>query len=292
MRIGVLRGGPSSSYDTSLKSGEYVLKLLREEPEKYEPVDIFISKEGDWHVAGQRYEPHQALKNVDVAWNALHGEYGEDGQVSQLLSNLHKPHTGSSTLGLSLAIHKDLAKETYLRAKLTTPKFKVLAGNASPDEILTIFHTFVLPVVVKPVKGRASLGVKIAKSFNELKEYVADAFRHAERVLVEEYIKGKQVSCSIINNFRNDDLYAALPTAGEFKADVHKKIEKMAKLAHQALGLRHYSTSDFIVTPKHKIYIIETNALPDLHADAHLIKSLNSVGVTPKEFVSHVISQV
>ena len=290
MKIGVLRGGPSSSYDTSLTSGEFVLKLLREEPEKYQPVDIFISKEGDWHVAGRRYEPHLALKNIDIAWNALHGEYGEDGQASQLLSNLHVPHTGSTTLGLSIAINKDLAKEAYLKAKLNTPKHLVLTGDVSQGDILTVFHTFALPVVVKPVRGRASLGVKVAKSFNELKEYVAEAFKHAERVLVEEYIKGKEVSCSILSNFRNEELYAPVPTSSDLKLDMHKKLEKMAKQAHEALGLRHYSTSDFIITPKQKIYIIETNALPDLHGEARLIKSLGSVGVTPKEFVRHIIS--
>src|SRR4051812_27194840 len=100
MRIAVLRGGPSAHYETSLRTGEFVLSHLRKEPEKYVISDVFIDKEGNWHLAGRKVTPYVALKGTDLAWNALHGDYGEDGQVSQLLNNLHIPHTGSSTLGL------------------------------------------------------------------------------------------------------------------------------------------------------------------------------------------------
>ena len=91
VKVAVLRGGPSSKYDISLKSGHEVLSYLREMPEKYDPIDIFISKDGDWHKFGIVEEPHQALQHVDVVWNGLHGAYGEDGQVQRLLESMNVP---------------------------------------------------------------------------------------------------------------------------------------------------------------------------------------------------------
>ncbi len=292
MRIAVLRGGPSNHYDASLKTGEAVLSVLRENPEKYKPIDVFISKEGDWHIQGRVYEPHQALRHVDLVWNALHGEYGEDGKMNQLLSQMNLPHTGSSSLGLAMAMNKDLAKKVYKINNLLTPRHEVLLGNVSTDELVEIFRNFLHPVMVKPVVGRAGLGVKIAHSYEQLKETVADAFRYAERVIVEEFIRGKEARCAVLENFREKRLYTLIPDPPEFKSKLHKEIESMSERAHQALGLRHYSSSDFIITPKDRVYILETNALPELTKDAHLSRSLFNVGVSPKEFVNHVISIV
>lgn len=290
MKIAVLRGGPSKHYDSSLKTGEFVLSLLRQEPERYKPVDIFISKEGEWHMMGRTYEPHQALRQVDLVWNALHGEYGEDGRVGQLLARLQIPHTGSTTLGLAFSMNKDLAKKAYANNGLLTPKHEAVPGSVSTEDLVRIFRTYLHPVMVKPVAGRGGMGITQAHSFEELKNAVVEAFKHAERVIVEEFIRGTEATCSVVENFRGSKLYALIPIPNNFKSDTHKEIESMAKLAHNALGLRHYSSSDFVITPKGRVYILETNALPDLTTDSLLPRSLASVGVTPKEFVNHVIS--
>lgn len=290
MRIAVLRGGPSKHYDESLKTGEFVLSHLRKEPEKFKPIDVFISKDGEWHVGGKPYEPHHALRHVDLVWNALHGEYGEDGKVGQLLSKLHVPHTGSTSLGLAISMNKDLAKRAYETHGLLTPKHEVLPGHASHDDLIRIFRTYLHPVMVKPVTGRGAVGIRRVHSFEELGEAVAEGFKHAERVMVEEYVRGKEAVCGVLEHFRKERLYALLPVPNDFKSSVHKEIERMSKLAHEVLHLRHYSASDFIVTPKGKVYILETNALPDLTHDSHISKSLKSVGVTHEEFVNHIIS--
>src|SRR5690349_10161681 len=103
-RVAVLRGGPSSEYEVSLKTGGQVLSLLREMPEAYEPLDVFISKDGEWHLQGLVQEPHEVLKHADVAFNALHGYYGEDGQVQRLLESLKVPYTGSSAIAAALTM--------------------------------------------------------------------------------------------------------------------------------------------------------------------------------------------
>ena len=267
-----------------------MLSHLRGKPEKYKPIDVFISKDGDWFVFGRKQEPYRALKHVDLVWNALHGEYGEDGELAKLLSNMHMPHTGSSALALAVSANKDLSKKAYNLHGLLTPRHEVLPGNVTIDNLLEIFRNYLHPVVVKPVRSRASIGIRTAHSFEELKSAVADAFAHAERVMVEEFVRGTTASCGVIENFRGEGRYALIPIPNTFKPDIHKRMEHMAKKAHEILGLKHYSLSDFIVTPKGKIYILETNALPDLAPAAPLASSLPDVGLTHGDFIEHVIS--
>lgn len=290
MRIAVLRGGPSAYYDSSLKSGEFVLGQLRKEPQNYKPMDVFISRDGVWHVRGMPQEPHQVLRHVDLVWNALHGEYGEDGVLSKLLSNLNVPHTGSTTFGLAISSNKDLSKKVYEQHGLLTPKHEALLGHVSMDELVRIFRTYLHPVVVKPAKDRGGAGSRKVHSFQELQDAVAEAFRYSDRVLVEEYINGIEASCGVIEGFRKDKLYALIPMPNDFRSDTHKQIEAMSRLAHHSLGLRHYSSSDFVVTPKGRVYILGTNALPNISPDTELHKSLSSVGITDEEFVNHIIT--
>jgi D-alanine-D-alanine ligase len=316
MQIGVLRGGPSAEYDVSLKTGEYALSLLRQMPDKYKPVDILISKEGDWYVAGTKKKPKDALKHIDVVFNALHGAYGEDGGVQKILSALRIPYTGSKAFGAALSMNKDLAKEAYVLNDLLTPRHTLLYGNVSLDNLIHVFRTYLPPVIVKPSNSGSSVGIKLAHTFEELKEVVALALKHSDKVMVEEFIKGKEGTCGVVENARGEKLYALIPVEiqkpkgknifdydskysgktteicpGTFSAEENKKIEYMAKRAHEVLGLRHYSRSDFIITPKGRVYILETNSLPGLTQESLLPKSLKAVGWKPQEFVEHLITQ-
>ena len=289
MRIAVLRGGPSAEYDTSLETGKYVLSLLEQHKEKFEPVDIFISKTGDWHVGGVKKKPADALKRVDVAFNALHGAYGEDGGVQKILSTLRIPYTGSHALGAALSANKDLAKEVYAGTDTLTPKHTLLYGNVSLDNLIQVFRTYLHPVLVKASRNSVSTEEGLAHTFDELKEMVADAMKKSDKVLVEEYIKGKEASVGVIENFRDEKLYALLPQPNTFTVDEHKRMEFMAKKAHESLGLKQYSLSRFAVTPKGKIYILETNALPKFSRNSPFAKSLAAVGMSSGEFVAHLL---
>ena len=289
-RVAVLRGGPSNAYDHSLKTGGYVLSLLREMPEAYEPLDIFISRAGEWHKAGLVGEPHKLLSHADVVWNALHGTYGEDGGVQRLLEGLNLPFTGSSTVSSVFATNKEISKTLYRRHNLLTPESEVINENDFNDEqLIEIFRTYFHPVIVKPSNGVRALGVRLAHTFQELKKAVKETFQHSPKVLVEEYVSGTVSSCLVVEGGKGESLYAFLPT-GKRNVEENKKITDMAKLAHSALGLRHYSSSDFIVNPKGKIYILETNALPIFHEKSPFNESLKTTGWRPHDFVDHVLN--
>lgn len=288
IKVAVLRGGPSPEYEASLKTGAHVLSLLRNMADAYEPVDIFISKGNEWHQNGMVHEPHQALKHADVVWNALHGHYGEDGQVQRLLESLNIPFTGTGALGSALSMDKALSKQIYLRHSLLTPRHEVIKDDVAHEQLVYIFHNYLHPVIVKPSKGGVSLGMRIARTFRELEEAVKHALSYSKKVIVEEFIKGKTATCGVIERAKGEKLYTLMPT-GRTSIEENKIISEMSKTAHDVLGLRHYSSSDFIITPKGKIYIIGSDSLPNLHEDSLMHQSLISTGWKPHDFADHCL---
>ena len=292
IKVAVLRGGPSNDYDASLKTGEHVLSTLREMPEVYEPVDIFISKEGEWHREGLVEEPHRALEYADVVWNALHGSYGEDGQVQRILEGLQIPFTGSSAVASALSMNKEMAKHLYREHSLPTPAYELVTEeNANEDQLIAISRNHLYPLIVKPANASGSLGVSLVHTFLELKRAIKETFTYSPRVLVEEFVRGDEVSCAVVEEARGERIYALLPVSRELKLSVeeNKSVEEMAKRAHEALGLRHYSDSDFIITPKRKIYILETNSLPVLHKGSPMHQSFSETGWRHSDFVDHIL---
>ena len=289
IRVAVLRGGPSSAYENSLKTGAHVLSLLQEMADVYEPVDIFISKDGEWHLSGLVYEPHKALSHTDIVWNALHGSYGEDGQVQRVLEGLQIPFTGSSAVASALAMNQDMAKHLYQKHNLPTPAYEIFTEDSlNEDQLINIFQNYLPPIIVKP--ARRSHDIFWAYTFNELKEFIKKALTFSPRVLVEEFIRGKDATCTVIEDAREEKIYALLPTLSErSEVGVGKQIEQIAKQAHRALGLSHYSSSDFIITPKKKIYLLKTSISPELHEDSLTYHSLCATGWRSRDFVDHII---
>ncbi|MCX6712315.1 MAG: D-alanine--D-alanine ligase, partial [Candidatus Vogelbacteria bacterium] len=104
IKVGILRGGIGHEYEVSLKTGASVLKNLP--ADKYQSVDMLLSRDGTWHVNGLPMSPEKAARSVDVIFNALHGEFGEDGQVQQILDYLAVPYTGSGTVASALGMDK------------------------------------------------------------------------------------------------------------------------------------------------------------------------------------------
>ncbi len=310
-RVAVVRGGPSSEYEISLQSGSSVLSHL---PETYHGVDIFIDKAGVWHRNGLVVSPYQALKNVDVVFNALHGEFGEDGGVQRIFSTIQIPHTGPGVLGAALSMNKSTSKGYFKKAGLHVPPSEILSVTPDFDErLFELFQRVTLPVVIKPQSAGSSLGVTIARSLEEIEKGIRKAFGYSPAVIVEEYIEGREATVGVLENFRDEELYALAPveilsepnsffdydakykgraleiSPGNFnKSDAHALME-MAKAAHQALNLRHYSRSDFIVSPGRGIFILETNSLPGLTAHSLIPKSLTTANIRFPEFLDHVL---
>ncbi|MDP3996785.1 MAG: D-alanine--D-alanine ligase [bacterium] len=313
IKVAVLRGGPSSEYEVSLKTGSAVLRNL---PEKYEAVDILIDKNGLWHLGGVGKEPHATFPHFNIAFNALHGQYGEDGTVQEILDAHGVLYTGSAKFASRLAMNKALAKSFLMKAGVKTPLYKVLRkGDLTVPDLVRLFRAFPSPAVVKPLSAGSSVGVHIVKNFSELEEAMVHAFAISPEVILEEYIGGREATCGIIDDFRGEKHYALPPAEirppadasffdyeakyggrsqeicpGNFTAEEAGEIKELARVAHKNLGLRHYSRSDFIIHPKRGIYFLEANTLPGLTEESVLPKSVVAVGSSLGEFLEHVIS--
>ncbi len=312
-KVGVLRGGPSSEYEVSLKTGQSVINNLIDRHEVY---DFLISKEGIWHYLGVPITPQKAFQKVDIIFNALHGAYGEDGTVQKLLDDFNIPYTGSKALSSAVGMNKVLSKKVYKNNNLKTPLHRTISKDKNKSEIiLDLFKSFPMPAVVKPVSGGSSVGTAIVGTLAELELAISEALKYSTEALIEEFIVGKEATCGVVDNFREEDIYALLPIEirkpddsvffdykakyggksleicpGNFTAEEKKVIQDMAREAHKSLGLRHYSRSDFIIHPRRGIYILETNTLPGLTSESLLPKSLQAIGCNLPDFLDHLIN--
>ena len=311
IRVGVVRGGPSSEYAISLKTGKSVLENL--DAEKYFPIDILLSTRGEWYMNGVRTDPESIAGHVDVVWNALHGTFGEDGKVQQLFEQFGISYTGSGVLSSALGMHKVLAKERFKEVGLHTPEGFIVGTTDNLEDVLVgLVENNRLPVIVKPVSGGSSVATKLVRSPNDLRGAIEDARRHGD-VLIEEYIGGKEATVCVVDGgeaknhlvlssveivppqenefFDYEAKYGGASEEicpGRFAPDVEAKLRDLAMKAHRAIGARHYSRTDFIVSPK-GIYALEINTLPGLTEESLLPKALRAGGVLLPEFFDHVI---
>lgn len=318
--IAVLRGGPSSEYDISLKSGAAVLRTLGDATD-HTLYDILIDRDGQWYRNGRPTTPARALHGADVALIAMHGEYGEDGELQRLLDTLGVPYTGTHAYASALAMHKPRARfQVAALPMIKLPGHYVVRADDGDDYNAVardIFARFGPPYIVKPAARGSSIGLTVAKTLAEL----PDAIRRTRRiagmpVVVEEFISGREATCGVIEQFRGQDLYALPPVEivhrggktlfdyeakystdeqvtstchcpATFSKEEKHAIEEAAKAVHRALDLNHYSRSDFILTA-HGLYFLEANSLPDLSERSRMALALETIGSNLREFLEHI----
>lgn len=310
--VGVLRGGPSREHEVSLRTGAAVIANLP--ASRFVTRDIYIDRAGRWHNRGKALDPHRILRQLDVAFLAFHGEYGEDGEVQKLLERFSIPFTGAGSFASYVAMHKVLSKTRAQELGVRTPEFRYVeraedAERLSADAV----RSFSLPVIVKPVAWGSSVGVSVENGYVPTVDAVKKLFTDgAAGVLIEELVRGREATAGVVEGLRGEKLYALPPVeiippsgdffsygakySGETQEIVPGKFSRvdaedlmhLAKMMHTELGLRHYSRSDFIVSPQ-GIYYLETNSLPGLTSESLLPKSLKAVGVPFSDFLSHLV---
>lgn len=313
--VGVLRGGPSNEHEISLKSGAAMLAHLPEE--RFIARDIYIDKQGQWHDRGRAVQPERILRQLDVALLPLHGEYGESGEIQRLLERFGVPYAGADSFGSALAMHKVMSKEHAREAGLLTPAYRYIEraedNETGASDAVRSFHQ---PVVVKPVNWGSSVGVSIVSGYRPVLSAIQALFSQgASGVLVEEYIRGKEATVGIVEHLRGEPVYALPPIEiippdddffsydakysgrtreicpGNFSRVASEELRRVAKVMHRALNQRHYSRSDFIVSPR-GVYFLETNnaAAVGLTSESLLPKSLATIGVSFRDFLAHLVN--
>ena len=318
IRVGVVRGGISNEYDVSLKTGGQVLAVLREKlSDKYIPNDILIARDGTWHINGVPTNIHNLLGSVDVIFNALHGEYGEDGRIQSELEHAGIPYTGSGPHASEKAMNKSLAKEALKNSTIRTPKHIEIHWGSTTDDDQTLAHLAhkmaPAPWIIKPISGGSSIGIRLTKSFPDLVSAIAQARDAHVDVLIEEFIVGREATVGIVEGLRDTEYYHLLPIEikkskngiwnyenkydnsveevcpGNFSKEEKEQLLQATETIHRILGLRHYSRADFIITPR-SIVMLEVNTLPGLTENSLFPKALTATGVSQSEFIDHLLS--
>lgn len=284
-------------------------------PERFTVRDIYIDKKGVWHDRGRAVTPMDALRTIDVALVGLHGEYGEDGTVQKVLDQAGVPYSGTGSFASYIAMHKALAKKHAKDAGLLVPRDVFIESLEDAERgVLEATRTFQQPVVVKPVAWGSSVGVSLEAGYAPVLRAVEALFEQgAQGVLVEERIQGVEATAGVVEGLRGEGLYLLPPVEivpppgagffshsakysgqtsevcpGRFSRAISDELMRQAEVAHLALGLRHYSRSDFIVSER-GVYFLEINTLPGLTSESLLPKSLSAVGVPFPDFIVHLV---
>ncbi|MDB5188867.1 MAG: ddlA [Candidatus Nomurabacteria bacterium] len=315
-RIGILRGGVSEEYDLSLKTGANVQRALHDAG--LEAVDMLLDKEGVLHIKGIPADMEDAKQSVDKVWNALHGSFGEDGQIQALLDINAIPYTGAPFQTAELAFDKQRAKNHAKALGIDTPQSILIIpeGNESVSEVSQrIYKTMAPPWVLKPLSGGASLRTYFAFTPLDLAQFVEESIHNHEPFLAEQYIYGREAAVGVIDHFRNQETYA-LPVVevqspsrgilsnemrngeedyarlhGGFSADERDTLSELAKRLHKHFGAKDYSQSEFIVDKRGKPWFIELDTHPHLTNNAPFLVALDAVGATLQEFVKSVVEE-
>lgn len=311
LRVGVVRGGPSSEYLVSLKTGENVLRNLNSD--KYVATDILITPRGDWLMNGVRTDLANITHHIDIAWNAMHGTFGEDGKVQKQFEAFGLPYTGSGVLASAVGMNKEIAKERFKEAGILIAKgYTIPSDDDLKQAAFQLFHDMHLPVIVKPVSGGSSVATKIVHSFDDLEHALFEASTYGD-ILIEEFIVGKEATVCVIDSGILGEHFVLFPIEivpppkneffdyeakysgeskeicpGRFTLTTHSTLRDLATKAHQAIGARHYSRTDFIISDD-GIYALEINTLPGLTKESLMPKALKMGGIEFSQFLDHVI---
>ena len=300
LTIALLCGGVSSEREVSLMSAEQVLEAL--DKHKYRVL---------------RYDTRTDLARlvhdapgIDAALIILHGPYGEDGTVQGLLDLLNIPYQGAGVLGSAVAMNKLASKQLYERAGIPSPAYMTLARSDAVDPKECV-RRLGLPLVVKPVSGGSSVGMSIVKSAERLPAALKSAFAQDDDILIEAYIKGTELTGSVIGKEDLEALpiieiipgrgheffdYEAKYTAGKTReicparidARLTEKAQTYAKMAHRALFCRGYSRTDMILKDD-DIYVLETNTIPGMTATSLLPQAARVAGISFPRLLDRLI---
>ncbi len=330
MRIVVLMGGDSTEREISLKTGHKVAKALEENGHQVIKIDPIATKEeqtrlneSDRHWLGIEYPDmdmtplHRGsmfLKNIlvikrlkpELVFIALHGGKGENGVVQGMLDAAEIPYTGSGRIASMLAMEKDISKLYFKNAKLRTPKAVVLERpDASRKKLKKVDY----PQVVKPNDQGSTIGLKIVHNHQEMMEAIDHAFTLSPRVIVEEFIEGREITVGIIKN-RVFPIVEIIPKHEVFDYDCKYKnglsqyqvpanldeettrlAQKIALKAHNVLGCYGYSRVDLRLPKDGEPYVLEVNTLPGLTEHSLLPMACEHAGVNYNAMIEMIVEE-
>lgn len=289
-KIGVLMGGPSTEREISLASGKAVYESLNHAGLNVAAMDI--KTDG-------KEENIRLIKSqkINLAFIALHGRFGEDGQIQEILDTLKVPYTGSGALASRLAMDKIASRKIFEASGLHVPRYKTEDKLSYNVNWIALHNDFTLPLVVKPATHGSSIGISVVDREGYLDKSVDSAFSFDERIIIEEYIRGREVTVGILDELALPVIeiipkkiffdYEAKYWAGmadyvvpaELEDEIAKNIQEAALSAHKLLGCYGCSRVDMILNSDNIPFVLEVNTIPGLTVTSLLPKAAKVAGI-------------
>lgn len=294
MKIGVIMGGVSSERNVSLKSGEEVVKYLNKD--KYdEIIPIIIDSKKD---------VIEKTKNIDFAFLALHGRFGEDGTIQGVLETLGIPYSGCNVLTSAICMNKGLTKRIVQSEGIKTAAWTIIKSVEEIDyeKIRGIQY----PVFIKPNNGGSSVATFCVKNERDVEKAVREGLKYDTEVIIEKYIKGKEITSFVLNGevlptilieSKNGEFFdyaskydenGADETIVTLKPELQEKVNKISNKIWNVLGCKSYARIDMIVSNEEP-YLLEVNTLPGMTKSSLIPKSAEAVGMNFTELLDRII---
>jgi D-alanine-D-alanine ligase len=309
-RVAVLKGGRSLERQVSLRSGSRVQDALERLGHEVLPIDVgpdLVSRLTDCR--------------PDVAFVALHGRDGEDGTVQELLEVMGIPYTGSGVSACIRAADKVLAKHAMRDAGIPTPDFyafneTALEALGAAQALPAIEQRLEFPIVVKPARQGSALGIKFARTPEDVPAALVAAFSYDRKVLLERYVHGRELAVSIVDQDgaplvlpiveavpERDSFYdfesryeigrASFVCPAELAGDVAERARRTALETYQLLGCAGFARVDLMLERQtDALYVLEVNPIPGLTETSLLPQAAEAAGISFDEFVAQVLGAV
>ncbi len=329
LKIAVLLGGTSAERDVSLVSGQEIAKALSQKGHRVEAIDCAygvqlienldrdineIIKVNPSEIENQRTKLNRNIfktinylirEKFDVVYVALHGGYGENGQIQSILDLAGLPYTGSGALASALSMDKNLSKIIFVEHEIPTSYWIKLD---TPEEWKTYEHSFEsFPVVVKPNDQGSTVGLTVVEKEDEMSKALNIAFNFSASVIVEKYISGREMTVSILgqtalpiveivsergiydyeSKYQKGKSHYVVPA--EISDETTEKLQQAALRAYNSLGCRHYARIDFRLREDGEIFCLEVNTLPGMTATSLVPKAAKAVGIDFSNLVEKIV---
>ncbi len=302
--IVVLMGGISAEREVSLQSGKAVANALLENNRNV----IKIIVNDDMVNELDNYK-------IDVAFIALHGYFGEDGGIQEVLESKGIPYTGSGISASRLAMNKVESKENFRRNNIMTPDYFTVSTSQSMSEIANSIKDLKLPVITKPVSSGSSIGISIIKEYTRIIDAIEHTGSYSDEILVEECIEGRELAVSVLNDnalpvieiktergfydyvakYKSGNTqYIVLesaygPSACALSHDVYDRVQELAIRAHNSLGCSAFSRVDMILNKKDEMYVLEVNTIPGFTERSLLPKAAAAANISFAELCDSIV---
>ena len=292
--VAVLKGGPGSERDVSLATAAGVTKALRSLGIEVTDVDV-------------RDDNFALPDDADLAFITVHGTFGEDGQIQQILEDRGVPYTGEAVEKSRVAFDKILSKEKFDAARVATPEWEIIASGQRP--------TFPLPLVIKAPRQGSTVGVYICKTEAELESALKDGVQYDDHLLVEKFIPARELTVGVLGDqalpiieiiakegfYDFDEKYPFLnPNAAPGGGAQHvcpahlpeeqtREIQELALRAHRSLGLQVYCRVDIMLPENGAPTVLELNTIPGMTPTSLLPEAAAAAGISYPQLCARII---